>query len=96
MPVADSSSELIPATDPLRRDLILLVLPVLAEQLLIFGIGFFDTLLSGQLGRQETAAIGLAAYVSWLGSVIFGVVSVGASAIVARHWERAILRKLVA
>ena len=86
MPVTDSLSDLTPATDSLRRDLFRLVLPVLAEQLLIFGIGFFDTLLSGQLGKQETSAIGLAAYVSWLGSVIFGVVSVGASAIVARHW----------
>ncbi len=75
-----------PATNHLRRDLFRLVIPVLAEQLLIFGIGFFDTLLSGQLGRQETSAIGLAAYVSWLGSVVFGVVGVGANAIVARHW----------
>ena len=86
MSVADPSSELTPATDHLRRDLFLLVLPVLAEQLLIFGIGFFDTLLSGQLGKAETSAIGLAAYVSWLGSVIFGVVGVGSNAIVARHW----------
>ena len=86
MPAADPSLEPAPATDHLRRDLYLLVLPVLAEQLLIFGIGFFDTLLSGQLGKAETSAIGLAAYVSWLGSVIFGVVGVGANAIVARHW----------
>lgn len=86
MSAAASSSEPTRAPDHLRRDLFLLVIPVLAEQLLIFGIGFFDTLLSGQLGKVETSAIGLAAYVSWLGSVIFGVVSVGASAIVARHW----------
>ncbi len=86
MSVDVSSSEPTPPTDHLRRDLFRLVLPVLAEQLLIFGIGFFDTLLSGQLGKVETSAVGLAAYVSWMGSVIFGVVSVGASAIVARHW----------
>ncbi|MEK6260264.1 MAG: MATE family efflux transporter [Planctomycetota bacterium] len=86
MSVADSSSEPTLAQDKLRRDLFWLALPVLAEQLLIFGIGFFDTLLSGQLGKTETSAIGLAAYVSWLGSVIFGVVGVGANAIVARHW----------
>ncbi|MBM4074837.1 MAG: MATE family efflux transporter [Planctomycetes bacterium] len=70
----------------IRTQLFSLVLPVLLEQLLIFGIGFFDTFLSGQLGKQETSAIGLAAYVSWLGSVTFCVVSVGANAIVARHW----------
>ena len=84
--VGTTESEPTPTTDSLRRDLFRLVLPVLTEQLLIFGIGFFDTLLSGQLGKVETSAIGLAAYVSWLGSVIFGVVGVGANAIVARHW----------
>jgi len=86
MSFAAPSLEQTAATDPLRRDLFRLVIPVLIEQFLIFGIGFFDTLLSGQLGKEETSAIGLAAYVSWLGSVIFSVVSVGASAIVARHW----------
>lgn len=74
------------SADHLRRDMYRLVWPVLIEQFLIFGIGFYDTLLSGQLGRQETSAIGLAAYVSWLGSVMFGVVGVGANAVVARHW----------
>lgn len=86
MAVADSTLEHHRAKDHLRRDLFQLVVPVLIEQLLIFGIGFFDTLLSGQLGKEETSAIGLAAYVSWLGSVIFTVISVGASAVVARHW----------
>ncbi|NNJ25752.1 MATE family efflux transporter [Alienimonas chondri] len=60
--------------------------PVLGEQVLGFGVGLFDTWLSGQISPGATAAVGLAAYVAWLATMLFGVVSVGATAIVARHW----------
>ena len=70
----------------LRRQMFWLALPVLCEQLLSFCIGFFDVFLSGRLGKNETAAIGLSAYVSWLASMIFSLVGTGTSAIVAREW----------
>lgn len=60
--------------------------PVLLEQVLHFSVGFFDVYLSGRLGQQETAAIGLAAYVSWMASMVFGLVGVGATALIARFW----------
>lgn len=72
--------------DVLRRDLFYLALPVLAEQLLAFCVGFFDVYLAGLLGKQETSAIGLAAYVSWLSYLLFGLVGSGTTAIVARMW----------
>ena len=72
--------------DGLRRQLFLLAVPVLCEQFLTFCIGFYDVWLSGRLGKDETAAIGLAAYVSWLASMIFSLVGSGTSAIVAREW----------
>ena len=70
----------------LRRQIFLLALPVLCEQFLTFCVGFFDVYLSGRLGKTETAAIGLSAYVSWLASMIFSLVGTGTSAIVAREW----------
>lgn len=73
-------------TISLRKQIFLLALPVLCEQLLTFCVGFFDVYLSGRLGKKETAAIGLAAYVSWLASMIFSLVGTGTSAIVAREW----------
>ena len=69
-----------------RRQLFVLALPVLGEQLLNFCIGFVDVYLSGRLGKVETSAIALSAYVSWLASMIFSLLGTGTVAIVAREW----------
>lgn len=79
-------------TGDLRRTLFLLALPVLAEQALSFLVGFVDTFLSGhatanpEINRSATSAIGMAAYVGWLASMLFGLVGVGTTALVSRHW----------
>lgn len=73
----------------LRRQLFSLALPVLGEQLLTFCIGLYDVYLSGRLGDEETSAIGLSAYVSWLASMTFSLVGTGTSAIIAREWGAA-------
>ena len=73
----------------LRPTIFRLALPVLLEQLLVFCVGFFDTYLSGHLGDNHanaTTAVGIAAYVGWLSSLLFGLVGVGTTALVARHW----------
>ena len=83
-PIANPESPSAP--DHLRRDLFRLALPVLAEQLLVFCVGFYDVYLAGLLGKEETSAIGLASYVSWLAHLIFSLVASGTAAIVARSW----------
>jgi MATE family multidrug resistance protein len=82
--VSESTRFDLPAEAELPRALVVLGLPVLAEQLLAFCVGFFDVYLSGRLSSEATAAIGVAAYVSWLASMISGLVGTGAAAIVAR------------
>ncbi len=79
-------TELSSAPDRLRHDLFRLALPVLGEQLLAFCVGFYDVYLAGLLGKEETSAIGLSAYVSWLAYLIFSLVGTGTAAIVARAW----------
>jgi putative MATE family efflux protein len=74
----------LPTEAELPRALAVLGLPVLAEQMLSFCVGFFDVYLSGRLSSEATAAIGVAAYVSWLASMISGLVGTGAAALVAR------------
>ena len=62
--------------------------PVLCEQVLGFLVGLYDTWLSGRIeGISEvaTGAVGLAAYVGWLASMLFGLVATGTTALVARH-----------
>src|SRR6266581_4671640 len=68
-------------TAPLR-----LAWPVLVEQFLSFLVGFTDTYLSGWISKEATTAVGLAAYVGWLASNLFLLVSSGTVAVIARHW----------
>ncbi|MCH7868174.1 MAG: polysaccharide biosynthesis C-terminal domain-containing protein, partial [Myxococcales bacterium] len=81
-------------TGDLRRTLFLLALPVLAEQFLNSFVGFVDLFLSGhlspdptsELNQHATSAIGIAAYMGWLATMLFGFVGVGTTALVSRHW----------
>ncbi len=74
----------------LRKTLFLLALPILAEQFLSFCVGFVDTFLSGRLpgsiSRDATSAVGVAAYIGWLASLLFGLVGAGTTALVSRAW----------
>lgn len=71
-------------TGPVRKTLCLLALPVLAEQMLNTCVAIFDTFLAGQISASATSAIGLAAYVDWLVSMIVMLVGTGTTALVAR------------
>lgn len=94
--VAAASRELPTTTDPsLRTDLLSAPLrstvfrlgwPVFVEQFLTFLVGFTDTYLSGWISKEATTAVGLAAYVGWLASNMFLLVSSGTVAVIARHW----------
>jgi len=74
---------------PVRGTLFLLAMPVLGEQLLNSMVGIFDTYLAGNLPGDvnvaATAAIGLAAYVGWLASMIVMLVGTGTTALVSRY-----------
>ncbi|MEX0586623.1 MAG: MATE family efflux transporter, partial [Pirellulales bacterium] len=75
-------------------------LPVLAEQVLHMLIGFSDTILAGKyLGADELAAMGMMNYLLWFLHMLFGVVAVGATAMVARFvgaGQRGMARRVTA
>jgi len=87
--VDDDDTNLL-VTGPLRRTVFFLALPVLGEQLLNFLVGFFDVWLSGHLPgdirTDATAAVGVAAYSSWLATLIFSLVATGTTALISRAW----------
>lgn len=68
------------------RPMLVLALPVLAEESLNLLVGYTDFFLAGRLlpGKEPTAAMGLIAYVMWLLPSLFSFVSIGATALVAR------------
>ena len=70
----------------LGRQLFWLAMPVLGEQLLILGVGQWDTFLAGQISKTATAAVGVAAYVGWAATLLFSLVGTGTTALVARAW----------
>jgi len=99
--MSDSSSHLAPRDEPsvpssrilsgnLRLTVLLLALPVLAEQFLNFLVGFVDTWLSGHLdpsiSAAATSAIGVASYIGWLVELLYSLIGTGSTALVARHW----------
>lgn len=71
-------------TGPTRRTLFFLALPVLAEQILNTLVGLVDVFLAGQISATATSAVGVAAYVTWLVSMLVMLVGIGASALIAR------------
>lgn len=71
-------------TGPVRATLFYLAMPVLAEQLLNTLVGVVDVFLAGGISTPATAAIGLAAYVSWFASLLVMLVATGTTALVAR------------
>jgi len=70
---------------PVRSTLFLLAMPILAEQILNTCVGLFDTFLAGRISAAATSAIGLAAYVDWLASMMLMLVGTGTTALVSRH-----------
>ena len=72
---------------PLLRQLLLLAMPILAEQALHSVVGLTDVYLAGHLRRDAvaaTAAIGSIAYILWLLGLIAGAIGTGSTALVAR------------
>ncbi len=67
------------------RPVLRLALPVVAEQFLSMLVGFSDTMLTGwYLSRNHLAAVNLMTYAIWLLLNLFVIITIGATALVAR------------
>jgi putative MATE family efflux protein len=88
----DAAGRDAPATAPaeLRRRVLALAIPALGEQSLNFCVSLFDTWLAGRVSTAEhgvgvfTTTVGIAAYISWLATLVFSLVGTGTTALVAR------------
>jgi len=80
-----ASASLISSDASMARTVLWLASPVLVEQTLLYLVGVSDTLLTGHfLAEEHLAAVTIASYLLWFLGCILTVVSVGASALVAR------------
>lgn len=92
--VPPSGSRPVVTRGSVRRAVFILAVPVLGEQMLNTFVGLFDTWLAGRISPTATSAVGVAAYVSWLASMIMMLIGTGTTALVSRHagagdWEEA-------
>lgn len=71
---------------PIHRQVFVLALPMLGEQVGSFMVGFVDTLLAGRVSKEATAAVGAGGYMGWFLTLAFTMLSVGVAAIVARSF----------
>ena len=78
---------------PLGLTVFSLAWPPLGEQLLNSAVSFVDIWLAGHLPESVdadavavTTAVGFAAYVSWLGSMVATLIGIGTGALVSRFW----------
>jgi putative MATE family efflux protein len=77
----------LPLNSGVLRPVLLLALPVLAEEALNLLVGLTDWFLAGQFlsGDEPLAAMSLLAYLMWLLPSFFAFIGIGATAIVARY-----------
>ena len=92
LPVIDEADEpvevwasLVDSTRPMTTQVFRLATPVLIEQALLYLVGLSDTILTGRyLTEEHLAAITVSSYLFWFLGSLMTVVSVGATALVAR------------
>jgi putative MATE family efflux protein len=68
----------------IRRQVLILALPLLGEQLGNFTIMLVDTFLAGQISDEATVGVGIGGYFGWFTNSGFAMVSLGAVALVSR------------
>lgn len=69
---------------PVRSAVFWLALPILGEQMLNACVTWNDAFLAGRISAEATGAVGFAGYIGWLMTMLFALVGIGATAIVAR------------
>ncbi len=87
LPTVDDAPPAKPAERALFLQLVLLALPILAENLLHMLVGLTDVYVAGHLRENAaaaTAAVGSVAYVLWFIGLIVATIATGSTAVIAR------------
>lgn len=69
----------------LNKNILILSIPVVIENVLHLSVFISDTIMAGRLGTNAIAAVGLAGTIFFIISMIFSSFNIGAASIVARH-----------
>lgn len=81
----DTATEARPTNRQMRQSIYRLAWPVIVENMLMTFVGMADMIMVGSLGPEAIAAIGLSNSPIFFATAAFAAISVGATALVARH-----------
>ena len=70
----------------IRKDVLKLALPVLAEQAFIMVMGVINTVMAGQLGKEAVSAIGMVDSINNIFISFFSAIAVGGTVVVAQYY----------
>ncbi len=87
-PAAGTKPSSLAALPPgsLSRQIWVLALPMLGEQVGNFMVSMVDTYLAGRISKEATAAVGTASYMGWFVGLGFTLVGTGVMALVSRSF----------
>lgn len=68
----------------IRRDVLKLALPILAEQVFVMSMGMINTMMAGHIGKEAVSAIGMVDSINFIFIAFFSALSVGGTVVVAQ------------
>jgi len=77
----------------LRKDVLMLALPVLAEQAFIMVMGVVNTIMAGRLGKEAVSAIGMVDSINNIFISFFSALAIGGTVVVAQYYGQRNTRK---
>lgn len=73
---------------PFYRQLLVLAAPIMLQNFIASSLNMFDTLMIGQLGENEVAAVGVANQVFFLFNLVANGAAAGCSIFLSQFWGR--------
>ena len=72
----------------IRRDIVRLAVPIIAEQTFIMLMGIINTIMAGHIGKEAMSAIGMVDSFNNIFIAFFSALAVGGTVVVAHHTGR--------
>lgn len=69
----------------IRKDILNLALPILAEQLFVMSMGMINTMMAGHIGKEAVSAIGMVDSLNFIFIAFFSSLAVGGTVVVAQY-----------
>ena len=77
----------------IRKDVINLTLPILAEQLFVISMGMVNTMMAGHIGKEAVSAIGMVDSINNIVIAFFSALAVGGMVVVAQFIGQSNIKK---